>query len=106
MRTARPSWLTIVTVLSSLVAGSSAGLAETAKQPAKAPVDTPYSGGPPPVTDGYTDTSQGGTKTSGDAPIPPPSKGGQVESLQGTPESGSTSPSGGPASSKKPDAGG
>lgn len=39
---------------------------------------SPYDSGPPPVTDGYTDTSQGGTKGSGDAPIPPASKDGKV----------------------------
>ena len=51
----------------------------------KATPESPYPAGTPPVTDGYTDTSHGGTKTSGDAPIPPPAKNGKVEVLQGSP---------------------
>jgi hypothetical protein len=51
-----------------------------------APARSPYESGPPPVTDGYTDTSQGGTKGSGDAPIPPESKDGKVVTYQGHPE--------------------
>ena len=34
--------------------------------------DSPYKSGPPPITGGYTDTSQGGTKGSGDASALPP----------------------------------
>jgi hypothetical protein len=39
--------------------------------------DSPYKNGAPPVTGGYTDTSQGGAKTSGDMPVAPPSAGGK-----------------------------
>jgi hypothetical protein len=39
--------------------------------------DSPYKNGPPPVSGGYTDTSQGGTKTSGDMPVLPPGAAGQ-----------------------------
>ncbi|MGH7805750.1 MAG: hypothetical protein ACREQJ_15485 [Candidatus Binatia bacterium] len=53
---------------------------------AKPTPKSPYPAGPPPVTDGYTDTSHGGTKTSGEAPIPPPEKDGKVKTLQGVPE--------------------
>ena len=56
-----------------------------------------YPAGPPPVTDGYTDTSHDGTKTSGDAPIPPPAKEGKVVTLQGSPE---PEPSAAPAPAK------
>ena len=52
----------------------------------KANPKSPYPAGPPPVTDGYTDTSHGGEKTSGDAPIPPPAKDGKVVTMQGSPE--------------------
>ncbi len=34
--------------------------------------DSPYKNGPPPITGGYTDTSQGGTKGSGDMQALPP----------------------------------
>lgn len=59
---------------------------------------SPYPAGPPPVTDGYTDTSHDGTKTSGDAPIPPPAKDGKVVTLQGHPE---PEPSAAPAPAKE-----
>jgi len=39
--------------------------------------DSPYKNGPPPISGGYTDTSQGGTKTSGDMPVAPPRASGQ-----------------------------
>lgn len=68
--------------LGTLLAGPSTVGAEGAPDP-KA---TPKSAYPPPVTDGYTDTSHDGTKTSGDAPIPPPAKDGKVVTLQGGPE--------------------
>lgn len=54
--------------------------AEDAKKPAAKPAaqptpekkpslsDSPYSGGPPPITGGFTDTWQGGKKTSGAIP--------------------------------------
>lgn len=60
--------------------------AEDAKTPAAKPAaqptpekkpsisDSPYSGGPPPITGGFTDTWQGGKKTSG--AIPPGLVGG------------------------------
>jgi hypothetical protein len=35
--------------------------------------DSPYANGPPAITGGYTDTSQGGKKTSGDPQALPPS---------------------------------
>ncbi len=35
--------------------------------------DSPYTNGPPAITGGYTDTSQGGAKTSGDPQALPPS---------------------------------
>ena len=35
--------------------------------------DSPYTNGPPPITGGYTDTSQRGTKGSGDPNALPPS---------------------------------
>lgn len=34
--------------------------------------DSPYSNGAPPITGGFTDTSQGGTRTSGDPMAAPP----------------------------------
>jgi hypothetical protein len=37
-----------------------------------AATDSPYKNGPPPVTGAYTDTSQGGTKGSGDPAAMPP----------------------------------
>ena len=73
----------IAIALGALLAGPSPLGAEGAEDPKAAPK---YPAGPPPVTDGYTDTSHGGTKTSGDAPIPPPAKDGKVETLQGRPE--------------------
>jgi len=76
------SSLTFAIALGALLVGSSALDAEDTKPPAK----SPYRSGPPAVTDGYTDTSQGGTKTSGDAPIPPESKDGKVVTFQGHPE--------------------
>ena len=56
--------------------------AEDAQKPAAQPTpekkasisDSPYSGGPPPITGGHTDTWQGGKKTSG--AIPPGLVGG------------------------------
>ena len=68
--------------LGALLAGPSALRAEDPK----ANPESPYPAGPPAVTDGYTDTSHDGTKTSGDAPIPPPAKDGKVVTLQGHPE--------------------
>ena len=66
--------------LGALLVGPHAEGAEDAKAAPK------YPAGPPPVTEGYTDTSHDGTKTSGDAPIPPPAKDGKVVTLQGSPE--------------------
>jgi hypothetical protein len=99
----------LATSFGALVFYSNAGAAEKAKAPAssKAPdpslSESPYKSGPPAVTGGYTDTSQGGTKTSGDAPIPPPSKSGEVESLKAHQET--PSQPGAPAA-KAPGAGG
>lgn len=78
MRTATPWSLALV---AAVALGASSALAGA--EPA---TKTPYERGTPPVTDGYTDTSQGGTKTSGDAPIPPPSRNGKVLSIPGTAE--------------------
>ncbi len=33
--------------------------------------DSPYASGPPAITGGFTDTTQGGTHTSGDYPVAP-----------------------------------
>ena len=48
--------------------------------------DSPYQNGPPAVTGGYTDTSQGGAKTSGDMPVPPPSSAAQGAEKSGQDE--------------------
>jgi hypothetical protein len=61
--------------------------------------DSPYKNGPPPITGGYTDTTQGGTKTSGDMPVMPPrskddasaAKGAEQPPQGGAGSAGSTS---------------
>ena len=64
-----------------IVAGAAPVAAEEAKAPAKPSMsDSPYKNGPPPITGGYTDTSQGGTKGSGDPLAIPPSVSGQKPS--------------------------
>ena len=75
----------VAIALGALLVGPSALGAEGTEDP-KARPKSPYPAGPPQVTDGYTDTSHDGTKTSGDAPIPPPAKDGKVVTLQGSPE--------------------
>ena len=40
--------------------------------------DSPYANGPPAITGGFTDTTQGGTKTSGDFPVIPRQDGGPL----------------------------
>src|SRR5262249_38745095 len=45
--------------------------------------DSPYTNGPPPITGGYTDTSQGGTKGSGDPQALPPSAAAQGAAKDG-----------------------
>jgi len=69
----------ISTVLASLVglalAASPLFAAEPTAEPGKdkpSLSDSPYKNGPPPITGGYTDTSQGGTKGSGDMQALPP----------------------------------
>ncbi len=95
------------TLLSTLLLGALAGfpgmVGLAAAEDAKPSAKSPYQGGPPPVTDGYADTSQGGTKTSGDAPIPPPSKDGKVELLERGPDE--KLPSAVPSPAAKPPAG-
>jgi hypothetical protein len=44
--------------------------------------DSPYKNGPPPITGGYTDTSQGGTKGSGEMPPNPMAPGGKDAGAQ------------------------
>jgi hypothetical protein len=57
----------------------------------KSLTDSPYKDGPPPVSGGYTDTSQGGSHTSGDMPLPPQAQGastttgGQAQKQQAEP---------------------
>ena len=61
-----------------LVVASAPVAAEDAKAPSKPSMsDSPYKNGAPPITGGYTDTSQGGTKGSGDPLAIPPSVTGQ-----------------------------
>lgn len=48
------------------------GAAGAAGSTGKSLSDSPYEKGAPPITGGYTDTSQGGTKTSGDPLAAPP----------------------------------
>lgn len=79
------SLLSLTIALGALLVGSSALGADGAEEP-KGPAKSPYDSGPPPVTDGYTDTTHGGTKRSGDAPIPPASKDGKVVTFPGHPE--------------------
>jgi len=59
--------------LAAAVASAEVGSGQGGAGVGGSPTDSPYKNGPPPITGGYTDTSQGGTKTSGDMPAPPPS---------------------------------
>lgn len=67
-RTKPTSWLLALVLALGLPA--LAGAEGEAKPAEKKPSisDSPYSGGPPPVTGGFTDTWQGGKKTSGAIP--------------------------------------
>src|SRR2546421_9253103 len=49
------------------------------------PTDSPYKNGAPAITGGYTDTSQGGTKTSGDMPAPPTGLGAKAAAQNAQP---------------------
>ena len=75
----RPSRISVgvVSCLGVALMWMQVAVAQTAKDSGTSSTDSPYKNGPPPVSGGYTDTSQGGTKTSGDMPVPPPSAGGQ-----------------------------
>ena len=75
----RPSRISVgvVSCLGVALMWTQVAVAQTAKDSGTSPTDSPYKNGPPAVSGGYTDTSQGGTKTSGDMPVPPPSAGGQ-----------------------------
>jgi hypothetical protein len=50
--------------------------------------DSPYTNGPPAITGGYTDTSQGGTKTSGDMAASPPGAPAQGAAKSGQEQTG------------------
>jgi hypothetical protein len=67
----------LVSWLAATVVSAHVAVAQTAGSAGGSPTDSPYKTGPPAVTGGYTDTSQGGSKTSGDMPVAPPSAGGQ-----------------------------
>jgi len=66
--------------------------AQSAAPAKKSMTDSPYKDGPPPTSGGYTDTTQGGSHTSGEMPLPPqvqqgnaPS-GGQAQKQQADPQ--------------------
>ncbi|HUE40283.1 MAG TPA: hypothetical protein VMR29_12310 [Candidatus Binatia bacterium] len=68
--------------------------------------DSPYKNGPPPVSGGYTDTSQGGTKTSGDMPVAPPSQTGKSATSGQQPQQQKDQPAQAPAQGGKTASGG
>ena len=76
----------VVSCLGLALVWTQVAVAQTAKDGGGSATDSPYKNGPPPVSGGYTDTSQGGTKTSGDMPAPPPSAGGQEKAAKSGPQ--------------------
>src|ERR1051326_1063319 len=80
-------------------------VAQTAEDGRCSATGSPYKNGPPPVSGGYTDTSQGGTKTSGDMPVPPPSAGAQDKAAKSgqQPKGADSQQQAGPQRGKAPD---
>jgi hypothetical protein len=71
--------------LAATVAWAEAGSGQSGLGGGGSPTDSPYKNGPPPITGGYTDTTQGGTKTSGDMPAPPPGLGAKAAAQNAQP---------------------
>ena len=75
VQTRRKISIALASCLGLALAASPLLAADTPAEPAKdkpSLSDSPYKNGPPPITGGYTDTSQGGTKGSGDMQALPP----------------------------------
>lgn len=71
-RVNRTSWLAAALAVALATAPSAMAQSPTPPPAKKSLSDSPYSSGPPPITGGFTDTSQGGTRTSGDPMAAPP----------------------------------
>ena len=103
----RPSRISVgvVSCLGVALMWTQVAVAQTAKDSGTSPTDSPYKNGPPAVSGGYTDTSQGGTKTSGDMPVPPPSAGGQDKAAKSgqQPKGADSQQQAGPQREKAPD---
>ena len=65
----------LAVAISSTAVVAAEGGAPAAQEKKPSLSESPYKNGPPPITGGYTDTSQGGTKGSGDMQALPPGVG-------------------------------
>jgi len=77
MRTIKRPSIAALTWFGVAVVCAPLAVAQTAKGTGGSLTDSPYKNGPPPVSGGYTDTTQGGAKTSGDMPVLPPGADGK-----------------------------
>ena len=88
--------------LAAVVVWTRVAVAEASGSAGGSATDSPYKNGPPPVTGGYTDTSRGGTKTSGDPQAAPASSGGQDKAMKSGQPNGSDARKGEPKPEKAP----
>ena len=86
MRTRMASSIVLALCVVGAVARAEVGAGQGGSGGASA-TDSPYKNGPPPITGGYTDTSQGGAKGSGDPAALPPNVGAAAAQRAAKPNS-------------------
>jgi hypothetical protein len=82
------NFVVVASCLGAAVACVQVAAAQSSATTGHSITDSPYTNGPPAITGGYTDTSQGGAKTSGDMAASPPGAPAQGAAKSGREQKG------------------